>query len=186
MLGPLPKNLKVGLVGLPNVGKSTLHNSLTKSQHAATENFPFCTIDPIETRTFIPDDRFDWLVAHYKPNSQIPPYLTVVDIAGLVKGASKGEGLGNAFLSHIKDVDCIIHVMRAFEDADVVHVEDTVDPIQDIDTISSELRIKDISHLTRVIEDHMRKKTAEEKLLSEDTQRGGTGHNRWYRFDKKR
>lgn len=161
MLGRFSRSLKVGLVGLPNVGKSTLYNSLSKSHHAEAANFPFCTIEPNETRAFMPDERFDWLVEQHKPKSEVQPYLTVVDIAGLIRGASKGEGLGNAFLSHIKAVDGIIHVMRAFEDDDVVHAEDTVDPVRDIDTISSELRIKDIDYLTGVMEAHMKKRTAE-------------------------
>lgn len=161
LLGRFSKNLKVGLVGLPNVGKSTLYNSLSKSHHAEAANFPFCTIDPNETRAFMPDDRFDWLVQQHKPKSEVQPFLNVVDIAGLIKGASKGEGLGNAFLSHIKAVDGIIHVMRAFEDDDVIHAEDTVDPVRDINTISSELRIKDMSDLAGVIDQHMKKKSAE-------------------------
>jgi obg-like ATPase 1 len=161
LLGRFSKNLKVGLVGLPNVGKSTLYNSLSKSHHAVAENFPFCTIDPNETRAFMPDERFDWLCAQHKPKSEVQPFLTVVDIAGLIRGASKGEGLGNAFLSHIKAVDGIVHVMRAFEDQDVIHAEDTVDPVRDINTISSELRIKDIDFLKGKIEAHMRCKTAE-------------------------
>merc|ERR1711920_1098550 len=134
---------------------------MSKSHHAETDNRPFCTIDPNETRAFMPDGRFDWLVEQHKPKSEVHPYLTVVDIACLVKGASKGEGLGNAFLSHIKAVDGIIHVMRAFEDDDVIHAEDTVDPVRDINTISSELRLKDIDFVTGVIEQHMRRKTAE-------------------------
>eukprot|EP00408_Alexandrium_pacificum_P010936 CAMPEP_0171225920 /NCGR_PEP_ID=MMETSP0790-20130122/37055_1 /TAXON_ID=2925 /ORGANISM="Alexandrium catenella, Strain OF101" /LENGTH=402 /DNA_ID=CAMNT_0011691967 /DNA_START=72 /DNA_END=1283 /DNA_ORIENTATION=+ len=160
LLGRFSKNLKVGLVGMPNVGKSTLYNSLSKSHHAAAENFPFCTIDPNETRAFVPDERFDWLVQQHKPKSEVSPYLTVVDIAGLVSGASKGEGLGNAFLSHIKAVDGIIHVMRAFEDADIIHAEDTVDPVRDIITITGELRIKDIEFVTGRIEQHMKSKAA--------------------------
>lgn len=146
---------------MPNVGKSTLYNSLSKSHHAAAENFPFCTIEPNETRAFMPDERFDWLVEQHKPKSEVQPFLTVVDIAGLVSGASKGEGLGNAFLSHIKAVDGIIHVMRAFEDSDIVHAEDTVDPVRDINTITSELRIKDMDFMKGKIEQHNRIKTAE-------------------------
>jgi len=147
MLGRFSKALKVGLVGLPNVGKSTLYNSLSKSHHSKTANVPFCTIDPSETRAFMEDDRFDWLVAKDKPKNEIRAYVTVVDIAGLISGASNGEGLGNAFLSHISSVDGLIHVLRAFEDDDVIHAEDTVDPVRDINTIMNELRIKDLSFM---------------------------------------
>jgi len=160
MLGRFSKNLKVGLVGLPNVGKSTLYNSLSKSHHAEAANFPFCTIDPNETRVFVPDERWDWLVQQHKPKSEVQPFLTTVDIAGLIKGASKGEGLGNAFLSHIRAVDGIIHVMRAFEDADVIHAEDTVDPVRDINVITSELQIKDLDFLASRMEMHGKAKTA--------------------------
>merc|ERR1719222_1109168 len=152
---------KVGMVGMPNVGKSTLYNSLSKSHHSKTANVPFCTIDPSETRAWLEDERFDWLVAKEKPKSEVKAFVTVVDIAGLISGASKGEGLGNAFLSHIQSVDGIIHVMRAFEDDDVIHAEDTVDPVRDINTISSELRIKDIDFIKSKIEAHMKCKTAE-------------------------
>ncbi|GFU75795.1 obg-like ATPase 1 [Trichonephila clavipes] len=109
LLGRLGTNLKVGLVGLPNVGKSTLFNILTNSQVAA-ENFPFCTIDPNESRVPVPDKRFDFLVEYYKPLSKVPAFLNVVDIAGLVKGANEGQGLGNAFLSHIRACDAIFHL----------------------------------------------------------------------------
>jgi len=145
MLGRFSKALKVGLVGLPNVGKSTLYNSLSKSHHSKTANVPFCTIDPTETRAYIDDERFDWLVAKDKPKSEVKAFVTVVDIAGLISGASQGEGLGNAFLSHIGGTDGLIHVLRAFEDDDVIHAEDTVDPVRDIETIMNELRIKDTS-----------------------------------------
>ena len=111
LLGRPSNNLKVGIVGLPNVGKSTFFNAVTKSAVAA-ENYPFCTIDPEESRVAVPDSRFDWLVDFYKPASKVPAYLTVIDIAGLVKGAASGAGLGNAFLSHIKAVDAIFHVVR--------------------------------------------------------------------------
>ena len=111
LLGRPSNNLKVGIVGLPNVGKSTFFNAITKSAVAA-ENYPFCTIDPEESRVAVPDTRFDWLVDFYNPASKVPSYLTVIDIAGLVKGAASGAGLGNAFLSHIKAVDAIFHVVR--------------------------------------------------------------------------
>ena len=102
LIGRMGTNLKCGIVGLPNVGKSTFFNVLTKTSIAAAENFPFCTIDPNEARVPVPDPRFDWLVEHHKPASKVPAFLNVTDIAGLVKGASEGQGLGNAFLSHIK------------------------------------------------------------------------------------
>ena len=131
---------------MPNVGKSTLYNALSNGSVPA-ENFPFCTIDPNSTRVNVPDERFDWLVDHHKPKSVVQPYLEIVDIAGLVKGAAGGAGLGNAFLSHIKAVDGIIHVMRAFDDPDVIHVEDRVDPVDDIEIITSELRSKDLEYM---------------------------------------
>ena len=144
---------------MPNVGKSTLYNALSNCSIPA-ENFPFCTIDPNSTRVHVPDERFDWLVDHHKPKSVVQPFLEIVDIAGLVKGASTGAGLGNAFLSHIKAVDGILHVMRAFDDPDVIHVEDRVDPVGDIDIITSELRIKDLefmnAHLTKMKKDGQR------------------------------
>ena len=144
---------------MPNVGKSTLYNALSNCSIPA-ENFPFCTIDPNSTRVHVPDDRFDWLVEHHKPKSVVQPFLEIVDIAGLVKGASGGAGLGNAFLSHIKAVDGILHVMRAFDDADVIHVEDRVDPVDDIEIITSELRIKDLefmnNHLAKMNKDAQR------------------------------
>jgi obg-like ATPase 1 len=160
MLGRWSRSLKVGLVGFPNVGKSTLYNSLSKSHHSKTANVPFCTIDPTETRAFVDDSRWDWLVEQHKPKSEVKAFVTVVDIAGLVTGASTGEGMGNAFLSHISAVDGLIHVMRAFEDEDIVHAEDTVDPVRDIESISNELRIKDLSVMKGKKEMHQKTKTA--------------------------
>nr|CDS32165.2 Ribosomal protein L34a [Hymenolepis microstoma] len=142
LLGRVGSNLKCGIVGLPNVGKSTFFNVLTESS-ANAANFPFCTIDPNESRVAVPDDRFDFLCELYKPLSRVPAYLNVVDIAGLVKGAHDGAGLGNAFLSHIKAVDGIFQMIRIFEDPEVSHVEGDVDPIRDLEIIREELRLKD-------------------------------------------
>lgn len=142
LIGRVGTNLRVGIVGVPNVGKSTFFNVLTKSQ-AAAENFPFCTIDPNESRVPVPDARFDYLCEFYKPLSKVPAFLNVVDIAGLVKGASEGQGLGNAFLSHISACDAIFHLCRAFEDDDVTHVEGDVNPVRDLEIIYEELRLKD-------------------------------------------
>lgn len=151
LMGRMGTNLKVGIVGVPNVGKSTFFNVLTESQ-AAAENFPFCTIDPNESRVPVPDERFDYLCEYFKPLSKVPAFLNVVDIAGLVKGASEGQGLGNAFLSHIKACDAIFHLCRAFEDDDVTHVEGDVNPVRDIEIINEELRLKDEEQLMASIE----------------------------------
>lgn len=152
MLGRFTHNLKMGIVGLPNVGKSTFFNTLTKCNVPA-DNFPFCTIEPNEARVPVPDDRFDWLVDHWKPGSNVSAYLDVWDIAGLVKNASQGEGLGNAFLSNIQAVDGLFHMCRAFSDADVTHVEGEVDPIRDLEIIFNELRLKDLERLERMLPD---------------------------------
>lgn len=142
LIGRIGTNLRIGIVGVPNVGKSTFFNVLTKSA-APAENFPFCTIDPNESRVPVPDARFDYLCEYHKPASKVPAYLNVVDIAGLVKGAAEGAGLGNAFLSHINACDALFHLCRAFEDSDVTHVEGEVDPVRDLSIISEELRLKD-------------------------------------------
>src|SRR5689334_9738693 len=127
--------IKCGIVGLPNVGKSTLFNALTKAGIAA-ENYPFCTIDPNVGVVPVPDPRLDELATIVKPQKLVPATVEFVDIAGLVAGASKGEGLGNQFLSHIRETDAIAHVVRCFENADVVHVSGKVDPLSDIEIIN--------------------------------------------------
>ena len=124
-----------GIVGLPNVGKSTLFNALLSTMQAAAANYPFCTIEPNVGRVEVPDDRLEKLAAIAGSAKLIPTQLEFVDIAGLVRGASKGEGLGNKFLSHIREVDAVIYVLRCFDDGDVVHVEGRVDPIRDADIV---------------------------------------------------
>lgn len=139
--------MEAGIVGLPNVGKSTLFNALTSSKSAASENYPFCTIEPNEGVVNVPDDRLERITQFITPKKVIPAILKLVDIAGIVKGASEGEGLGNKFLSHIRQVDAILQVVRCFEDQDVIHVSGNVDPIADIETIEMELMLADIETL---------------------------------------
>lgn len=152
IIGRMGTNLRMGIVGLPNVGKSTFFNVLTKLS-AAAENFPFCTIDPNEGRVPVPDKRFEELCDMFKPASKVPAYLNVTDIAGLVKGAAEGAGLGNAFLSHIKACDGIFHMVRVFDDEDITHVEGNVDPIRDIEIINNELRYKDLEMAKKVFKE---------------------------------
>jgi obg-like ATPase 1 len=152
LLGRPGNNLKSGIVGLANVGKSTLFQAITKCTLGNPANFPYATIDPEEARVIVPDERFDWLCAHYKPKSEVPANLTVYDIAGLTRGASTGAGLGNAFLSHIRAVDAIFQVVRCFDDAEIIHVEGDVDPVRDLDIIADELRIKDIEFVEKALE----------------------------------
>jgi GTP-binding protein YchF len=140
---------KCGIVGLPNVGKSTLFNALTQSAAAQAANYPFCTIEPNVGEVPVPDPRLDRLATIAKSAQVVPTRLTFVDIAGLVRGASKGEGLGNQFLAHIREVDAIAYVLRCFENDDVVHVEGRVDPIADAETIETELMLADLDSLER-------------------------------------
>jgi GTP-binding protein YchF len=140
---------KVGIVGLPNVGKSTLFNALTRTAAAQAANFPFCTIEPNVGEVAVPDPRLDKLAGIAKSKQVIPARMTFVDIAGLVKGASKGEGLGNQFLANIREVDAIAHVLRCFEDGDVTHVEGRVDPVADAETIETELMLADLESIEK-------------------------------------
>jgi ribosome-binding ATPase len=140
---------KCGIVGLPNVGKSTLFNALTETAAAQAANYPFCTIEPNIGEVAVPDTRLDTLAALAKSAAIVPTRLAFVDIAGLVRGASKGEGLGNQFLANIREVDAIAHVVRCFEDDDVTHVEGRVDPIADIETVETELMLADLESLER-------------------------------------
>src|SRR5262245_61838368 len=136
--------LKAGIVGLPNVGKSTLFNAVTRTRKAMAANYPFCTIDPNVGIVTVPDARLDVLAKIAKTQVIIPAAIEFVDIAGLVKGAAAGEGLGNKFLSHIREVDAIVQVVRCFEDADIHHVTGTIDPVRDIEIVTTELVLADI------------------------------------------
>ena len=142
--------MKLGIVGLPNVGKSTLFNSLTKAG-AESANYPFCTIDPNVGIVAVPDERLKLLGDFYHSKKVTPAVIEFVDIAGLVKGASKGEGLGNQFLANIREVDAIVHVVRCFEDSNVIHVDGKIDPVRDIETINLELIFSDLEILERRI-----------------------------------
>ncbi len=138
-----------GIVGLPNVGKSTLFNALTATQAAQAANFPFCTIEPNVGRVAVPDERLEKIAAIAKSDKVIPTQLEFVDIAGLVRGASKGEGLGNQFLANIREVDAVLYVLRCFEDEDITHVEGSIDPLRDAETIETELMLADLESLER-------------------------------------
>lgn len=148
---------RVGIVGLPNVGKSTLFNALTKTASAQAANFPFCTIEPNIGEVNVPDTRLDKLAAIASSANIIPTRMTFVDIAGLVKGASQGEGLGNQFLANIRETDAIAHVVRCFEDGDVVHVADLVDPLADANTIDTELMLADMESVEKRLQSILRK-----------------------------
>ncbi len=155
---------RCGIVGLPNVGKSTLFNALTNSSKAQAENFPFCTIDPNIGVVPVPDKRLDKLVAISNSNKKIYTTISFVDIAGLVKGASKGEGLGNKFLSHIREVDAIIHMIRCFDSDDIQNVNQNVDPIRDLEIIETEMRLADLDSIEKRL-DKKNKKNIDENLF---------------------
>lgn len=159
--------MKLGIVGLPNVGKSTLFNAITKAG-AESANYPFCTIEPNVGIVAVPDERLDMLAKMYNPEKNTPTVIEFLDIAGLVKGASKGEGLGNKFLSHIREVDSIIHVVRCFEDGNIIHVDGSIGPKRDVETINLELIFADLEMLDRRI-DRTRKmiKSGDKKFQNE-------------------
>ncbi len=156
-------SLKCGIVGLPNVGKSTLFNCLSKAK-AQSANFPFCTIEPNIGVISVPDDRLDILAEIVQPDRVIPTTVEIVDIAGLVKGASKGEGLGNKFLANIRETNAIIHVLRCFEDDNIVHVDGSVDPVRDKETIDMELQLKDLETLERLRDKNVRTAKSGDKV----------------------
>ena len=150
---------KCGIVGLPNVGKSTLFNALTNSSKAQAENFPFCTIDPNIGIVPVPDERIDRLSEISGSKKKIYTTISFVDIAGLVKGASKGEGLGNKFLSHIREVDAIVHMIRCFDSEDIQNVNTSVDPIRDLEIIETEMMLADIESLQKRLDKKNKKKS---------------------------
>ena len=158
---------KMGIVGMPNVGKSTLFNALTRTAAAQAANFPFCTIEPNVGDVPVPDKRLDKLAAIASSKQIIPTRMTFVDIAGLVKGASKGEGLGNQFLANIREVDAIAHVLRCFEDGDVTHVDGRVDPLSDSETIETELMLADIESIEKRLQGLVRKIKGGDKEASQ-------------------
>ena len=151
-IGYYPAMLKAGIIGLPNVGKSTLFNAVTRSHKAPAENYPFCTIEPNLGVVSVPDPRLPQLGKVVKVSTLIPTAFEFVDIAGLVKGASHGEGLGNKFLSHIREVDALIHVVRCFEDPDIVHVTGDIDPVRDIEIVTTELVLADLETVKKRLE----------------------------------
>ena len=158
--------MKIGIVGLPNVGKSTMFNAITKAG-AECANYPFCTIEPNIGVVAVPDERLQKLAQIYNSQKITPAVIEFVDIAGLVKGASHGEGLGNKFLSHIREVDSIIEVVRCFEDSNIVHVDGSVNPIRDIETINLELIFADMETIEKKLEQAKKKLKADKKIQEE-------------------
>ena len=158
--------MKLGMVGLPNVGKSTLFNAITNAG-AQSANYPFCTIEPNVGMVSVPDERLDKLAEMYDPDKFTPATIEFVDIAGLVKGASNGEGLGNKFLSHIREVDAIIHVVRCFENDDITHVDGSIDPARDIETINLELVLSDLDILSRRVDSRKKAMKGDKTLAAE-------------------
>jgi GTP-binding protein YchF len=155
--------MQAGIIGLPNVGKSTLFNALTRSHKAEAANYPFCTIEPNVGVVIVPDARLDWLAKMAKPEKIVPAMIEFVDIAGLVAGASKGEGLGNKFLTNIREVDAVVHVVRCFEDEDIIHNMGSIDPVRDIGVIETELILSDIDSCERQLDNNTRKAKGQDK-----------------------
>src|SRR6218665_2443246 len=155
--------LQAGIVGLPNVGKSTLFNAVSNSAKAQASNYRFCTIEPNTGLVNVPDPRLNKLEELVKPVRVVPTQIEIVDIAGLVRGASKGEGLGNKFLANIREVDAVVHVLRCFEDDDITHVEGRINPVGEADTIETELMLADLESLERRVEQTRKRATSKDK-----------------------